>query len=68
VQNWVVFAKSPFGNFEYLGRYTHKIAISNHRIQNVPQQEVTFSYKDYRQNGIWAIEKEISCCFEKVVV
>lgn len=56
VQNWVVFAKSPFGNVhsvvEYLGRYTHKIAISNHRIQKVDQQEVTFNYKDYRQKGI----------------
>lgn len=56
VQNWVVFAKRPFGNvnsvIEYLGRYTHKIAISNHRIQKVDQQEVTFSYKDYRQKGI----------------
>jgi hypothetical protein len=56
VQNWVVFAKSPFGNVhsvvEYLGRYTHKIAISNHRIQKLDQQEVTFNYKDYRQKGI----------------
>jgi hypothetical protein len=52
----VVFAKRPFGNVnsvvEYLGRYTHKIAISNHRIQKVTQHEVTFSYKDYRQKGI----------------
>ncbi|OXA95863.1 hypothetical protein B0A75_18515 [Flavobacterium oncorhynchi] len=36
---WVVFAKKPFGSpksvVEYLGRYTHKIAISNHRIKNI---------------------------------
>lgn len=55
-QPWVVYAKRPFGNvqsvIEYLGRYTHKIAISNHRIKKVDAQGVTFTYKDYRQNGI----------------
>ena len=54
-KEWVVFAKRPFGNpqsvIEYLGRYTHKIAISNHRIKNVDQKTVTFSYKDYRKSG-----------------
>jgi hypothetical protein len=49
---WVVFAKRPFGGpqnvIEYLGRYTHKIAISNHRIKNIVQGKITFSYKDYR--------------------
>lgn len=53
---WVVFAKKPFGSprsvVEYLGRYTHKIAISNNRIQNIDGGNVTFKYKDYRQNGI----------------
>ena len=53
-KEWVVFAKRPFGNpksvIEYLGRYTHKIAISNHRIKDIGQKTVTFSYKDYR-NG-----------------
>ena len=52
---WVVFAKKPFGNtksvVEYLGRYTHKIAISNHRIRSVDNQNVTFNYKDYSQHG-----------------
>ena len=52
---WVVFAKRPFGSpksvVEYLGRYTHKIAISNHRIRNIDSQSVTFEYKDYRQEG-----------------
>ena len=37
---------------EYLGRYTHKIAISNHRIKKVDDQNVTFVYKDYSQKGI----------------
>ena len=52
---WVIFAKKPFGSpksvVEYLGRYTHKIAIGNHRIKNVDTQNVIFDYKDYRQNG-----------------
>jgi hypothetical protein len=55
-KNWVVYAKKPFGNaasvLEYLGRYTHKIAISNHRIMAMDDKTVTFSYKNYRQNGI----------------
>ena len=52
---WVVYAKKPFGSahsvVEYLGRYTHKVAISNNRIQEVDDKNVTFKYKDYRQNG-----------------
>ena len=55
-KNWVVYAKRPFGSpktvVEYLGRYTHKIAISNHRIMHIDEQNVTFSYKDYRQKGL----------------
>jgi hypothetical protein len=34
---------------EYLGRYTHKIAISNHRIQSVETNAASFAYKDYRE-------------------
>ena len=36
---------------EYLGRYTHKIAIRNNRIKSIDAQNVTFAYKDYKQNG-----------------
>lgn len=54
-QDWVVYAKRPFGGpkqvIEYLGRYTHKVAISNHRIEEVTQSDVCFSYKDYRDGG-----------------
>ena len=58
--NWVVYAKQPFtptasgpqSVVEYLGRYTHKIAISNHRIQNIEAGKVTFSYKDYRHGSV----------------
>lgn len=52
---WVVYTKQPFGGpkqvIEYLGRYTHKIAISNHRLTNVNTNEVTFRYKDYRDES-----------------
>ena len=55
-KKWVVYAKQAFGNadavVEYLGRYTHKIAISNHRIKDIDANgSVTFSYKDYRKKG-----------------
>jgi Putative transposase/Transposase zinc-binding domain len=52
---WVVYAKRPFGGplqvIEYLSRYTHKIAISNHRITDIGVDTVSFTYKDYRQSG-----------------
>lgn len=55
-KKWIVFAKNPMGNasqvVEYLGRYTQKIAISNHRIKQIDEQaNVHFSYKDYREHG-----------------
>ena len=54
-KEWVVYAKRPFGHpkavLEYLGRYTHKVAISNHRILDIGQNQTTFSYKDYRQGA-----------------
>ena len=54
-KEWVVYAKRPFASphsvVEYLGRYTHKIAISNHRILAMDDQKVTFGYKDYRHGG-----------------
>jgi hypothetical protein len=50
-KKWVVYAKQKFGSpeivIEYLGRYTHKVAISNHRIKDVTENTVSFSYKDY---------------------
>lgn len=56
-KKWVVYAKPPFRHpkyvIEYLGRYTHKIAISNHRITNIDRKNsrVTFTAKDYRRAG-----------------
>jgi len=52
---WVVYAKEPFGGPEavlaYLSRYTHRVAISNHRLLEADQSGVTFRYKDYRIDG-----------------
>lgn len=54
-KSWVVFAKPPFGDaaqvVEYLGRYTHKVAISNHRLISHDGSKVRFRYKDYRKHG-----------------
>jgi hypothetical protein len=49
--NWVVYAKPPFGGAEqvyrYLGRYTHRVAISNSRLISLHGDRVRFQYKDY---------------------
>ncbi len=54
--NCVVYAKQPFSGIEsvveYLSRYTHKVAISNHRIQNIEGGKVIFAYKDYRHGNV----------------
>jgi len=54
-KNWVVYSKPSFKNsknvFEYISRYTHRIAISNHRIKDLKDNSITFSYKDYRDDG-----------------
>jgi hypothetical protein len=53
-KNWVVYAKKPFGSpqtvLDYLGRYTHRVALSNNRILQVENGEVTLSYRD-RKDG-----------------
>jgi hypothetical protein len=52
-QNWVVFAKPPFGGaqqvFHYLGRYSHRVAICNTRLLSLENGQVRFQYKDYAQ-------------------
>jgi Putative transposase/Transposase zinc-binding domain len=67
-KQWVVFAKKPFGSpksvVEYLGRYTHKIAISNHRIKAIDEKTVTFDYKDYRQDGF---KKQMTLTHEEFI-
>jgi hypothetical protein len=50
-QNWVVYAKPPFGGphhvLGYLARYTHRVAITNHRLVAFDGDQVTFRWKDY---------------------
>jgi hypothetical protein len=52
---WVVYAKPPFGGparvLEYLGRYTHRVAISNERLLAINDGQIAFRYKDYRLHG-----------------
>jgi predicted Zn-ribbon and HTH transcriptional regulator len=51
---WIVYAKRPFAGpqqvLEYLGRYTHRVAISNNRIVSITNDKVTFTYKDRKRN------------------
>jgi len=53
--DWVVYAKPPFGGPEqvlaYLARYTHRAAIANSRLVAISDDEIAFTYKDYRRNG-----------------
>lgn len=54
-KEWVTYAKEPFGGpeklLDYLGRYTHKMAISNHRILACDKNSVTFKWRDYSDNN-----------------
>jgi hypothetical protein len=54
-QPWVVYAKPPFGSpahvLHYLARYTHRVAISNHRFVAVTADTVAFRWKDYRHGS-----------------
>lgn len=65
--DWVIHARQPFAGpkqvIEYLGRYTHRIAISNHRIKSTADGKVSFSYKDYRQGGVQKIMTLEACEF-----
>jgi putative transposase/transposase-like zinc-binding protein len=49
-KNWVVYSKPPFGGpeyvLQYLGRYTHRVAISNHRLISLADGQVTFRWRD----------------------
>jgi Putative transposase/Transposase zinc-binding domain len=54
-KSWITYAKKPFAGpeqvLEYLGRYTHRIAISNHRIKSIDDGQVVFTYKDRSNNN-----------------
>jgi hypothetical protein len=54
-KDWVVYAKAPFGGAEhvlnYLARYTHRVAISNHRLVAFQDDRVSFRWRDYAHGG-----------------
>jgi hypothetical protein len=54
-KNWVVYSKPPFGGpeyvLQYLGRYTHRVAISNHRLVSFAEETVTFRWRDSAHNN-----------------
>lgn len=56
-KEWAPYCKKTFNGaqsvIDYLGKYTHRIAISNHRIIRMDETTVTFSVKDYRNEGQW---------------
>ena len=58
---WVVYCEPPLGNAQqivkYLGQYTHRVAISNQRIQNIEESGVSFFYKDYKDNNTKKLTK-----------
>ena len=62
-KNWVTYCKETFNGAQsvinYLGKYTHRIAISNHRIKSMTDTTVTYAVKDYKNEGHWK-EKTIS--------
>ena len=55
--DWIVYAKPAFGGasavLRYLGRYTHRVAISNHRLSAFDGERVTFQWKDYAHGNQW---------------
>jgi putative transposase len=63
-REWVVYAKAPFGGpqhvLEYLGRYTHRVAISNRRLLALEDGHVSFQWKDYRdgQQKVMTVDAE----------
>lgn len=54
-KEWVVYAKAPFAGpervLDYVGRYTHRVAISNNRLLDIEEGKVTFRWKDYRDGN-----------------
>lgn len=67
-KEWVVYCKPPFKTaacvVEYLGRYTHRVAISNNRILKLEDGQVTFKWRDYRDSSRW---KEMTVSAEEFI-
>lgn len=55
-QQWIAYVKPPFGGpeqvLEYLSQYTHRVAISNHRILSFDDHQVTFKWRDYADHNL----------------
>jgi len=58
-KEWVVYCKPPFRDascvVEYLGRYTHRVAISNQRILKVENEQISFKWRDYKDDSTWKV-------------
>lgn len=75
-KKWNVYAKAPFGSpaqvVEYLGRYTHKVAITQHRIMEVTATHIKFCYKDYADGNktkqLWLGHQEFLRRFEQHIL
>ena len=67
-KEWIPYCKKPFDGAEsvikYLGKYTHRIAISNYRIKSMTDSSVTFTAKDYKNQGQW---KEVTITGEEFI-
>ena len=67
-KEWIPYCKKPFDGAEpvikYLGKYTHRIAISNYRIKSMTDCTVTFTAKDYKNHGQW---KEVTISGEEFI-
>lgn len=67
-KEWVVYCKPPFKTagsvVEYLGRYTHRVAISNNRILKLENGQVTFKWRDYKDSSSW---KEMTITAEEFI-
>lgn len=72
-KRWNVYAKRPFGEplqvLEYLGRYTHKVAITAHRIKEIDEAKGTirFEYKDYRMRGTKEEKKTMELSIDEFI-
>jgi Putative transposase/Transposase zinc-binding domain len=72
-KRWNVYAKKPFGGplqvLKYLGRYTHKVAITAHRIKEIDAKEktITFEYKDYHARGTKDEQKQMTLSVDEFI-